>query len=195
MTQFFDENGRMFAGTLLQVGPVVVTRVKTADSADKYTSVQVGYGEKNEKNINKAQKGQFKDLGNFRFVKEFRVDAKEAALFNVGDKIDASIFEKGDKIIVSSTSKGKGFQGVVKRHGFKGGQRTHGQKHSEREAGSIGATWPQRVLKGKRMAGRMGTERITIKNLRVLDVDTENNIILVKGAIPGNRGVLVEVKK
>jgi len=192
MVQFFNEEGKSFPSTLLEVGPAVIVQIKTADKKDGYNAVVVGFGEKNAKNINKAQKGTFKDLGNFKHLKEFRVDNIED--FKVGDKIDASSFEVGDVIQVSSTSKGKGFQGVVKRHGFHGGPRSHGQKHTERAPGSIGATGPQRVFKGVRMGGRMGTDRVTVKNLKVLATDLENNQILISGAVPGIRGALVEIR-
>ena len=191
MTQVFDQNGKVQPVTVLQTGPVVITQIKDVDK-DGYIAVQVGFGEKAEKNINKAQKGQLKDLGNFRYLKEFRL--KDVEGYKVGDKIDASVFEEGDKLNISSTSKGKGFQGVVKRHNFAGGSRTHGQKHQERKPGSIGATGPQRVFKGLKMAGRMGTDRVQLKNLKVIQVDKENNQLLVKGAIAGRKGTLVEIR-
>jgi large subunit ribosomal protein L3 len=193
MTQVFDEEGKVYPVTVLQAGPVVVTQVKD-EKRDGYKAVQVGFGTRNPKNINKAQKGQFKDLGNFMHVKEFRIDGDMT--LNLGDKIDASAFVEGDKVTVSSISKGKGFQGVVKRHGFKGGSRTHGQKHSEREPGSIsgGVREGGRVQKNMRMAGRMGGERITVKNLKVVKIDSKNNQILIEGAVPGRRGTLVEVR-
>ena len=191
MTQVFDQNGKVQPVTVLQTGPVVITQIKDVDK-DGYIAVQVGFGEKAEKNINKAQKGQLKDLGSFRYLKEFRL--KDVEGYKVGDKIDASVFEEGDKLNISSTSKGKGFQGVVKRHNFAGGSRTHGQKHQERKPGSIGATGPQRVFKGLKMAGRMGTDRVQLKNLKVIQVDKENNQLLVKGAIAGRKGTLVEIR-
>jgi len=190
MVQFFGEDGRCTPATVLLAGPIVVTQVKTPEK-DGYTAVQAGYLPQNEKRVAKAQKGHTKDLGVFRHTKEFRVN--DASALSVGDKIDASLFAPGDKIVVSGISKGKGFQGGVKRHGFKGGPRSHGQKHSEREVGSIGATGPQRVFKGTRMPGRMGADRITVKNLEVLAVDKENNKIVVSGAVPGRRGTLVEI--
>lgn len=189
MTQVFDDQGIAYPATVVSAGPVTVTQAKDIEK-DGYQGVQVGYGDRNEKNINKAQRGQFKDLGLFRYVREFRTD--EA--FSRGDVIDVSTFEVGDVVEVSGISKGKGFQGVVKRHGFSGGPKTHGNKHHERTPGSIGATGPQRVFKGVRMAGRMGTDRVTVKNLKVLQIDTENNQIVLKGAIPGHRGTLVEIK-
>lgn len=195
MTQVFDDNGRVVPGTIINAGPVVVTQVKDSQK-DKYEAVQVGFGERKARNISKAVKGHTKTTATkegigFRYIKEFRAEAGEA---KVGDVIDASTFEEGDVVEVSAISKGKGFQGGVKRHGFKGGRRSHGQKHSEREPGSIGATGPQRVFKGTRMAGRMGSDRTTIKNLKVVKIDKENNVIFLSGAIPGHKGTLVEIR-
>ena len=192
MVQLFDENGRCHPATFISAGPITVTQLKD-ENGDGYTAVQIGYGERNEKRINKAQKGHAKELGNFSEFKEFRLNPKDVSV-KVGDVIDAATFSVGDKVNVRGISKGKGFQGVVKRHGFHGGPRSHGQKHSEREPGSIGATGPQRVFKGTRMGGRMGSDTVTIKNLRVLGVDAEANKILISGAIPGRRGTLIEVR-
>jgi len=189
MSQIFTEDGNAVPVTLLSAGPVVVTQIKTNEK-DGYEAVQVGYGVKNPRNINKAEKGHFKGLGNFRHVKEFRTTPGE---MKVGDSFDVSSFEPGDVIEVSGVSKGKGFQGVVKRHGFHGGPRSHGQKHSEREPGSIGATGPQRVFKGTRMGGRMGADRVTVKRLKVVAIDKENNVMAVSGAIPGRRGTVIEI--
>lgn len=189
MTQVFDEAGVVAPATVISAGPVTVTQVKTNDT-DGYQAVQVGFGEKHEKNVPRAQKGHLKDLGMFRTLKEFKTDEE----LNRGDVIDVSKFEVGDIVEVSATSKGKGFQGVVKRHGFAGGRRSHGNKHHERTPGSIGAQGPQRVLKGLRMAGRMGADRVTVKNLKVLQVDKENNQLVLKGAVPGHRGTLVEIR-
>lgn len=193
MVQFFDQNGKAYAATLVVATPNTVTDIRTMDR-DGYTAVQVAAGTKAEKNLGKAQKGAWKDLGAFRFVREFRVDAAESGKYERGATVDASVFAPGDEVSVSGITKGKGFQGVVKRHGFKGGPRSHGQKHSEREPGSIGATWPQRVLKGKRMAGRMGSDRVTVKSLTVLAVDKEGGKLLISGALPGRRGTLLEVR-
>ena len=192
MTQFFAEDGTVHPATIVNAGPTTVLQVKTQDT-DGYDAVQVGFGTRNEKNINKSQLGHFGDKGNFRFVKEFRFKDEAPTCvagetFNVGD-----LFEAGDNVQVSGTSKGKGFQGVVKRHNFAGGPRSHGQKHSERKPGSIGSTGPQRVFKGTRMAGRMGSDRITVKNLTVLAVMPETNQLLIKGAVPGRRGTLLEI--
>ncbi|MEA2112735.1 MAG: 50S ribosomal protein L3 [Patescibacteria group bacterium] len=191
MTQTFDKEGLVNAVTVVQAGPVVVTQVKNQEK-DNYSAVQVSFGEKKEKNINKPLKGHFKDLGNFRYSKEFRLE-NGITDYKVGVKIDLGIFEVGDEVTVSSISKGKGFQGVVKRHGFHGGRRSHGQKHSEREPGSIGATGPQRVFKGTKMGGRMGSDRVTVKGLKIVQIDKENNQLLIKGAIAGRKGALVEV--
>jgi large subunit ribosomal protein L3 len=191
MVQIWDEVGKCFPATVVSVGQMIVTQTKTIEK-DGYEAVQVGFGEKNAKKINKAMKGHIKKLGNFKYIKEFRVENSEE--FKVGDTIDVSSFEEGDIVQASGISKGKGFQGVVKRHGFHGGPRSHGQKHSEREPGSIGATGPQRVFKGVRMAGRMGSDRVTVKNLKVLKIDKENNKILISGAVPGKRGTLLEIR-
>ena len=191
MTQVFDENGIVYPVTVVKTAPNVVTQVKTKDR-DGYEALQVGFGAKKEKNINKAQKGHYKELGLFQFVREIRTGETK----NVGDALDLSQFAEGDKITVTAISKGKGFQGVVKRHGFHGGPRTHGQKHSEREPGSIsgGNREGGRVPKGMRMAGRMGGDIITVKNLKVVQIDSEKGEILIKGAVPGRRGTLVEIK-
>jgi large subunit ribosomal protein L3 len=177
--------------TVVSAGPVTVTRV-FEKSKDGYDSVQVGYGTQKKERINKAQIGQMKG-GLYKTLKEFRLKPVDKTEVKEGDVIDVSIFKIGDKLQVSSVSKGKGFQGVVKRHGFAGGPRTHGQKHSEREPGSIGGGLRTHVPKGMRMAGRMGSDRITQKNLQVVFVDTTNNLILIKGAITGKRGTLVEM--
>ncbi len=190
MTQIFTEEGKAVPVTVLEAGPVTIVANKEV-ARDGYKAVQVGFGEKREKNISKPQKGHLKGLGNFAILKEFRTDDGE---FNVGDKIDVSVFSPGDKITISSTSKGKGFQGVVKRHGFKGGPRSHGQKHSEREPGSIGGGLRNKVPKGMRMAGRMGSDRTTLKKVLVVEVDKENNQLFIKGAVPGRRGTLVEIR-
>lgn len=195
MTQFFDESGRAYPATLIFAGPVTVTQIKTKEK-DGYMSVQVGYGTAKAKKLGKALVGHFKNLGAFRYVKEFSAEGEPASNLKVGDSIDVAVFKQGDMVTVSGISKGKGFQGVVKRHGFSGGPRTHGQKHSEREAGSIGGGGRAggRVAKGMRMAGRMGGDRITVQNLKVLAVDKEHNQLLVSGAVPGRRGTLIEIK-
>lgn len=194
MTQIFTEKGKAIAGTIISAGPLVITQVKSSDR-DSYEAVQVGSGTRKEKNVSKAVKGHTKNAGlsegkAFRFIREFRTEGGD---LKVGDKLDVSAFVEGDKVAVTGITKAKGFQGVVKRHGFKGGRRSHGQKHSEREPGSIGATAMQRVLKDTRMGGRMGGERVTVKNLRIVKIDAENNKLFISGAIPGRRGTLVEI--
>lgn len=189
MSQIFDKEGNVIPVTLVRALPNVVIQIKTKEK-DGYESVQVGVGERKQKNIKKPQRGHFKDLGNFRQVKEFRTN--EA--FERGQKIDVSVFQEGDAVKVSGISKAKGFQGVVKRHGFHGAPATHGTKHAHREPGSIGATWPQRVIKGMRMAGRMGGVRMTAKNLKIAKVDAENNMLAIKGAVPGKPGTLIEIR-
>lgn len=193
MTQLFGEDGKVYPATVLNAGPIVITQVKTK-AIDGYEAVQVGYAEKKSHNINKAKKGHLKDLGNLRYLKEFRVVPAPETV--VGTKIDASAFAAGDRVKLTSISKGKGFQGVVKRHGFAGGPRTHGQKHSEREPGSIGGRGRAggRVSKGMRMAGRMGGDRVTLRDVLILSVDAGTNKIIVKGAVPGRRGTLVEIQ-
>ena len=189
MSQIYDASGAAIPVTLVAARGNVVTQVRTK-AVDGYEAVQVGEGERNANRINKAQKGHFKDLGNFASINEFRV---EAPTVKAGDKVELSQFAVGDTITVSAISKGKGFQGVVKRHGFGGGPRSHGQKHSEREPGSIGGGLRTRVPVGMRMAGRMGSDRITVKNLKVAHIDVDENIMYVAGAIPGKRGTLVEI--
>lgn len=191
MTEYFSPEGTVFPVTVVSAGPVTVTRVfeKTKDG---YDAVQVGFGTQKKERINKAQLGQMKG-GLYKTLKEFRLKPADKSEVKEGDVIDVSIFNAGDKLQVSSISKGKGFQGVVKRHGFAGGPRTHGQKHSEREPGSIGGGLRTHVPKGMRMAGRMGSDLITQKNLKVVFVDKENNLILIEGAIAGKKGTLVEM--
>lgn len=195
MTQFFDGTGRASGATVVKAGPAVVTQIKTV-ATDGYSAVQISFGEKKEKNIAKPQIGHNKGLGNFRYSQEFRVDESELGNYSVGQVIEISSFAAGDTIRVTGISKGKGFQGGVKRHGFKGGPRSHGQKHSEREPGSIGGSGGRaggRVAKGMRMAGRMGSDVVTVRNLTVLAVDTATNTLVVKGALPGKLGTLLSL--
>lgn len=192
MSQVYSTDGKVVPVTILKADPMTVTQIRTAE-VDGYSAAVIGGGVQLEKRIAKAQLGAWKGLGNFRYVYEFRpkvgvVDAK------VGDKISVEAFTAGDAITVTATSKGKGFQGGVKRYGFAGGDRSHGNAHAEREVGSIGATGPQRVFKGKRMPGRMGSDTVTVKGLKVVAVDAVNNLILVTGAVPGHRGTRVEIK-
>ncbi len=189
MTQIFDEKGVVHAGTVLKTGPMTVTQVKTADGKDGYGAIQVGYEAKKAEKVNKAQR----ETKAFRVLKEYKV--ANPAEYSVGTEV-ASEFASGDEVTVVGTSKGKGFAGVVKRYNFKGGRRTHGQKHSERERGSSGGGPGRaggRVAPGMRMAGRMGSDRVTVKNLKVLHVDAKAGEIIISGAVPGARGSLVEV--
>jgi len=189
MSQIF-KGDNVIPVTLIESGPNFVIQVKTKEK-DGYVAVQMGFGTKKEKNIKKPQRGHLKNLGNLRWLKEFRLDSTE---LKSGDKIDIATFTPGDKVNVIAVSKGKGFQGVVKRHGFHGGPKSHGQKDRHRAPGSIGASWPQHVIKGMKMAGRMGGDKVTVKNLEIVEVDKENNLIAIKGAIPGRRGTLVMIK-
>jgi len=190
MSQVWKED-RAIPVTSIKAEPNIVTQIRTKDK-DRYEAVQLGFGTKKEKNIKKPQKGQFKNLGNFRHLKEFRIKDSE---FKIGDILDVSQFQEGDKVKISGLDKGRGFQGVVKRHGFHGGPKTHGQKNRWRAPGSIGATAPQRVMPGRKMAGRMGQEQATMKNVKIVDIDKENNILIVKGAVPGMKGTLLEISK
>ena len=189
MTQIFDEEGQVFPVTTIKVAPAVVTQVKSKEK-EGYAAVQVGFGDRKAKNLSKPVRGHLKDKS-FAHLKEVRT---EETSWEVGKTIEPSVFAAGDKVEVSAISKSKGFQGVVRRHGFKGGPRTHGQKHSERAPGSIGTAGFQRVFKNRRMAGRMGGERVTFKNLRIVKINTDTNEIFIEGAVPGRKGTLVEIK-
>lgn len=197
MTSIFDDAGRNVACTVIEAGPCVVTQVKTDDS-DGYSAVQLGYGEAKVKNTTQSLLGHFEKANTApkRKVVEFRdFDAVEKKLGEVV-KVD-EIFQEGDKVNAVGTTKGKGFQGVVKRHGFRGvGDRTHGQHNRERAPGSIGAaSYPARVFKGMKMAGRMGGDRVKIQNLKVLKIFADKNLILIKGNIPGHTGSFVIIEK
>lgn len=192
MTQVFDEQGLAIPVTVIQVNPLTVTQVKTVDT-DGYNAIQVGVEPAKEKHLTKAQIGHFakNKLENFRYLQEFRVE--DVANYEVGQKIDLTVLENIAKVDVTGKSIGKGFQGTVKRHNFGRGPMGHGSKN-HREPGSIGAgTTPSRVIKGKRMAGNMGNERVTISKLTVVKVDNENSLLLVKGSVPGPEGKLVTV--
>ncbi len=196
MTTVYTEDGRAFAATVIMAGPAVVTQIKTLEK-EGYAAVQIGYGETKENRVNKAQLGHAKGkaLKHFREVRAF--DGKLPAGVEVGATVDVSAFAEGEKVTVTAVSKGKGFQGVIKRHGFHGGPRSHGQKHSERSPGSIGGGGGRaggRVAKGMRMAGRMGNDQVTVRNLRVLQISPETNEILISGAVPGRPGTLVEIR-
>lgn len=187
MSQVFAANGAVVPVTLVEAGPCRVVQTRT-NAAGKQTAL-LGFGTR--RNVGKAQKGQFGDLGDFRLVREFPV--AEGAQLERGAKIDVASFAVGELINIVGTAKGRGFQGVVKRHGFHGSPATHGHKDQLRKSGSIGAGGIQRVFKGLRMAGRMGNNRVTVKNLEVMAVDTERNILAIKGAIPGARGSQVTI--
>ena len=189
MSQIFDKEGNVIPVTLIGASPITAVQIKTKEK-DGYDAVQFGTGSRKEKNVRKPQKGHMKDLGFFEALRE----AKGFSGVERGAKVDLSQFQEGDVVRISGVSKAKGFQGVVKRHGFHGAPATHGTKHAHREPGSIGPTWPQRVLKGRKMAGRMGGDRITLKNAKVAKVDADNNILAIKGAVPGRRGTLIEIR-
>ena len=194
MTQIFNEDGVLVPVTVLRAGPCVVTQVKTEEN-DGYKAVQVGFVDKREKLVSKPVKGHFDKAGVAykRFVREFRLDNAEE--YSVKDEIKADIFAAGDKIDATAVSKGKGFQGAIKRHGQSRGPMAHGSKY-HRHAGSNGAcSDPSKVFKGKKMPGHMGSKRVTVQNLEVVKVDAENNLILVKGAVPGPKKSLVTIKE
>lgn len=193
MTQIFDENGRVVPVTVLEAGPVFVTQVKTVNN-DGYDAVQIGYTDKKDKHTNKPQKGHFDKAGVApkRIVKEFRLE--DISSYAVGQEIKADVFAAGEKIDVTGTSKGKGFQGSIKRHGQSRGPMAHGSK-SHRVSGSMGAaTSPGRVFKGKKLPGHMGNIKVTVQNLEIVRVDADKNLILVKGAVPGIRGAVISIK-
>ncbi len=185
MTQVFSDKGDAVPVTLITAGPCFVLQVKEK-AKDGYESIQVGFEKKARKiKIKKTEKGK-----EYRYLKEFRVQSSE---LKVGDEINAGVFSEGDKVKISGISKGKGFQGGVKRYNFRGHHQTHGTKHEIRTIGSVGATDPGRVFPGKRMPGHMGFVRISVRNLKIVKIDSENNIIVIKGAIPGRRGTLIEI--
>ena len=194
MTQIFDENGVLIPVTVLQAGPCVVTQVKTVDN-DGYKAVQVGFVDKREKLVSKPVKGHFDKAGVSykRYVREFRLENAEE--YSVKDEIKADIFAAGDKIDATAISKGKGFQGAIKRHGQHRGPMAHGSKFHRHQGSNGSATTPGRVFKGKGMPGQMGNKQITVQNLEVVKIDAENNLILVKGAVPGPKKCLVTVKE
>ena len=194
MSQLFDAAGNVVPVTIIRVMPNIAVQVRTKEK-DGYDAIQLGAGDRKQKRIAKPQIGHFKELGNFRYVREVRL--KEPAIVERGTAFDVSVFSEGDMVRVSGISKSKGFQGVVKRHDFAGAPATHGVKHAHRQPGSIGGSGGRpggRVAKGIRMAGRMGGDRISVRNLKIAKVDVENNMLAVKGAIPGRRGTLVEIR-
>ena len=194
MTQIFDENGVLIPVTVLQAGPCVVTQVKTVDN-DGYKAVQVGFVDKREKLVNKPVKGHFDKAGVSykRYVRELKLENAEE--YSVKDEIKADIFAAGDKIDATAISKGKGFQGAIKRHGQHRGPMAHGSKFHRHQGSNGSATTPGRVFKGKGMPGQMGNKQITIQNLEIVKVDAENNLLLVKGSVPGPKKSLVTVKE
>lgn len=193
MTQIFDEEGHTVPVTVVEAGPCYVTQVKTVAS-DGYDAIQLGFEAAQPRKLKQPQRGHLKDLPFLRHLREWRVRA--SAEYEVGQKLDVSIFEPGERVSVTGTSKGKGFQGVVKRHGFRGGPRTHGQSDRLRAPGSIGAgTTLSRVQKGRRMPGRMGGGRVTVPNLLVVRADPERNLLLLRGAVPGPREGLLLISK
>jgi len=199
MSQVFDKDGKCYPVTIVSAGPITVTQVKGKEK-DGYNSLQFGYDVISLDKLNKPLKGKLaKALGEkatgFRLLKELRYKGEEIPEMKVGDTLDVSSFEEGQKVNVAAISKGKGFQSAIKRHGFGGGPRSHGQKHCENAPGSIGGGLRNKVPKGMRMAGRMGSDRITVKNLTIMNIDKDNNLILLRGAIPGRRGTIVEISK
>lgn len=195
MTSIFDENGKNMPCTVIQAGPCVVTQVRTEEK-DGYEAIQLGFDDKTEKSATKAQIGHAKKAGTTvkKKVAEFSGFDEE---YKLGDTITVEYFEEGEFVDITGTSKGKGFQGVVKRHGFGGvGQATHGQHNRLRAPGSIGAaSYPARVFKGMKMAGRMGTDTVKVQNLRVLKVVADQNLIVVKGCVPGHKNAYVKIEK
>jgi large subunit ribosomal protein L3 len=191
MAQMFRDNGEAEAVTVVEAGPCVVVQVKT-EAKEGYNAAQLGFGK--AKKLKSPQKGHLKELGDFRYLREFRL--ADIAGVKVGDSVNASLFQAGDRVDVTGVSKGKGFAGVVKRHGFHGGPKTHGQSDRHRAPGSIGSTTsPGRVLKGRRMAGRMGNQRVTVRRLEVLKTDPERNLLLIRGAVPGAKNGLLLIGK
>ena len=194
MTQIFNEDGVLTPVTVLQAGPCVVTQIKTVEN-DGYSAVQVGFADKREKLVNKPLKGHFDKAGVSykRYIREFKLE--DAENYALGQEIKADIFVAGDKIDVTAISKGKGFQGAIKRHGQSRGPMAHGSKF-HRHAGSNGSSSdPSRVFKGKKMPGQMGNKKVTVQNLEIVRVDVENNLLLVKGAVPGPKKAMVTIKE
>jgi len=197
MTQVFDENGEVIPVTVIEAGPCFVTQKKTVEK-DGYTAIQLGFEEVKRKRLTQAQWGhlQKNKLPPLRYLREIRVSENELEEYEEGQKINVSIFEPGEMVDVIGTSKGRGFAGVVKRHGFRGGPKTRGQSDRHRAPGSIGqTTTPGRVYKGKRMAGRMGNQRVCVQNLEVVLVDPQRNLLAVKGSVPGARNGLLLIRQ
>lgn len=195
MTQIFDENGVAVPVTIVEAGPCYVTQKKTKDR-DGYNAIQVGFGDVLEKKLNKPMAGHLKRAGApaLKYLREFHVADPES--YEEGQKIDVSVFSVGDKVDVTGVSKGKGFAGVVKRHNFSGGPKTHGQSDRWRAPGSVGAgSTPGRIFKGVRMAGRMGNNQVTVQNVRVALVDSDKNLIAIRGAVPGGKNGLIIIRE
>ena len=193
MTRVYDEQGVAVATTLIEAGPCWITQLDTNDRAG-WEAVQIGYEETKPKRLTKGQLGHLKNLPPLRHLRE--VPASSKSDMKVGDRVDASMFAEGDRIDVTGTSKGRGFAGVVKRHNFRGGPKTHGQSDRHRAPGSIGASsFPSRVVKGMRAAGRMGGDRVTTRNLKVVGVDLDNHLLVLRGAVPGAPGGVVVVRR
>src|SRR5262245_28659162 len=191
MVQYIDKGGTVIGCTVVEAGPCLVTQVRTKEK-DGYEAVQLGFG--NKKRLNEPEKGHLKGLGNFRYLREFRADSLDG--IEVGQRIGAELFQAGDKVDVTGVSKGRGFAGGVKRHGFHGGPKTHGQSDRHRAPGSIGSgTTPGRVLKGQKMAGHMGEERTTVRNLEGGEANHAHGILSVKGPVPGAKDGLVRIRK
>jgi large subunit ribosomal protein L3 len=191
MTQVFAEDRTVAPVTAIEAGPCFVTQIKR-DEKEGYTGVQLGFGE--AKRLSSAEKGHLKKLGMLKHLREFEIEDIEAV--EVGQKVDVSIFQPGDLVDITGISKGKGFQGGVKRHGFAGGPKTHGQSDRHRAPGSIGSSaTPGRVFKGIKMAGHMGNERVTVRKLKVVEADAERNLLLVRGAVPGAKNGLLKIRK
>ncbi len=199
MAQIFkDNNEEVVPITLISAGPCFVTQIKRQDNIgikddskkgiDGYKAIQIGFGELKKKKVKISQRNK-----PFKYLREFKGDI-DVSEYKIKDKIDVSIFEVGQKVKVSGISKGKGFQGAVKRWGFSGMGASHGVKHHHRTLGSVGSAYPQRVIKGKKMPGRMGSDRVTVKNLKIVKIDKENNLIAVQGAVPGAKGTLLEIR-
>ncbi|MBA7582823.1 50S ribosomal protein L3 [subsurface metagenome] len=191
MTQIFGSDGIAEGVTAIEAGPCVVIQVRTM-AKEKYNAVQLGFGK--AKRLNSPQRGHLKELGQFRYLREFRVDDIEG--IEVGNQVDVSLFKEGDLVDITGVSKGKGFAGVVKRYGFAGGPKTHGQSDRHRAPGSIGAgSSPGRVFKGQRMAGHMGDSKVTVRHLKVIEANPDRNLLLVRGAVPGAKNALLLIRK
>lgn len=185
MSQIFTQDGKVVPITLIEAGPCQILQLKTKEK-DGYETVQLGFEKLKQSKVKKSQQKK-----PFRYQREFQDSASE---YKVGETIDISVFKEGDKVKVSGISKAKGFQGAVKRWGFHGRNATHGVKHEQRTLGSVGSSFPERVIKGKKMPGRMGGDRVSVKNLEIVKIDKEHNLLGVKGALPGRRGTLLEIR-